>query len=132
MALKPENVGNMAQEYAKAWSSHSPEAVASFYEEDGKIIINKGDPIVGRVAIAEMVQGFYNEFPDLVVPLDDIRLAGSRAIFVWTLEGTHSETGNYVKVGGWEEWTLSDDTRVSESLGWFDAADYDRQVAGGG
>ena len=55
LALKPENVGDMAQEYAKAWSSHSPEAVASFYEEDGKIIINKGDPIGGRVAIAEMV-----------------------------------------------------------------------------
>ncbi len=131
MALEPKTVGDMAQEYAKAWSSHSPEAVASFYEEDGKIMINKGDPIVGRVAIAEMAQGFYNEFPDLVVHLDDVRSAGNHAIFVWTLEGTHSETGNYVKVGGWEEWTLSDDVLVRESLGRFDAVEYDRQIAEG-
>ncbi len=73
VALELKTASDMAQEYAKAWSSHSPEAVASFYVEDGKITINNGDPIVGRVAIADMAQGFYNEFPDLVVRLDDVR-----------------------------------------------------------
>ena len=58
MTLDPNDTRNMAKRYAKAWSSHSPEAVASFYEEDGKISINNGDPTVGRAAIAEMAKGF--------------------------------------------------------------------------
>ncbi len=125
-----EAVREMGQRYAAAWSSGDPAAVAAFYAEDGHIAINKGEPIVGRAALTEMAAGFYSEFPDLVVHMDDIRLAGDHAIFVWTLEGKHSETGNFVKVGGWEEWTLGEDLKVRASLGWFDAEDYDRQVAG--
>ena len=131
MPIKPDYIRDMAERYAEAWTSGSPDAVASFYEEDGRISINNGEPIVGRAAIAEMAQGFYSEFPDLVVHLDEIRTAGDNAVFLWTLEGTHSETGNYVKVGGWEEWTLSDDVLVRESLGRFDAVEYDRQIAEG-
>jgi uncharacterized protein (TIGR02246 family) len=131
MTLDPNDIRNMAERYAEAWSSHSPEAIASFYEEDGEISINNGDFTVGRAAIAEMAKGFYSEFPDLVVHMDDIRTAGHNAIFVWTLEGKHSETGNSVKVRGWEEWTLSDNILVSSSLGRFDAMEYDRQVAEG-
>lgn len=132
MSLDPTAVRDMAERYAAAWSSGSAEAVASFYAEDGRITINGGDPLVGRAAIAEMAAGFYAEFPDLVVHLDDIRVAaGNKAIFVWTLEGKHSETGKQVKVGGWEEWTLTDEPLVSASLGRFDAAEYDRQVAEG-
>ena len=131
MPIKPDDIRDMAERYAGAWTSGSPDAVASFYEEDGRISINNGEPIVGRAAIAEMAQGFYSEFPDLVVHLDEIRTAGDNAVFLWTLEGTHSETGNYVKVGGWEEWTLSDDVLVRESLGRFDAVEYDRQIAEG-
>jgi uncharacterized protein (TIGR02246 family) len=131
VALDPAAIRDMAERYAKAWCSHSPEAVASFYEETGRIVINNGEAIVGRAAIADMTKGFFSEFPDLVVHLDDIRTAGHNAIFVWTLEGTHSETGNSVKVGGWEEWTLSDNLLVSASLGRFDAVEYARQVAEG-
>ena len=121
----------MAAKYAAAWSSQSPEGVASFYAPDGKISINGGDELAGRAAIAEMATGFYAEFPDLIVHLDDIRAVGSQAIFVWTLEGTHAGTGNKVKVQGWEEWTLSDDCLVVSSLGRFDAREYDRQIAEG-
>ena len=131
MTLDPNDIRNMAERYAEAWSSHSPEAIASFYEEDGEISINNGEFTVGRAAIAEMAKGFYSEFPDLVVHMDDIRTAGHNAIFVWTLEGKHSETGKSVKVRGWEEWTLSDNILVSSSLGRFDAMEYDRQVAEG-
>ena len=131
MAINPNEIRDLAARYAAAWSSQSPEAVASFFEEQGTISINGGDAIVGRAAIAEMAKGFYSEFPGLVVHLDEIRTAGSNAIFLWTLEGRHSETGNAVKVAGWEEWTLSDDVLVSASLGRFDAVEYDRQVAEG-
>ncbi len=79
----------------------------------------------------DMAKGYYSEFQDLVPRLDEIRTAGNNAVFVWTLEGTHSETGNYVTVGGWEEWMLSDDLLVRESLGRYDAVEYDRQIAEG-
>ena len=41
-------VAKMAADYAAAWNSKSAEAVASFYAEDGEIIINDGDPWSGR------------------------------------------------------------------------------------
>ena len=53
--------------YADAWTSHAPDAVASFYQSDGRITINGGEPLVGRSAIADMAKSFYTAFPDLVV-----------------------------------------------------------------
>jgi len=116
MTLDTKDLQQMAVEYAKAWSSHSPEAVVSHYASDGQISINRGDPITGRDAIAEMAAGFYAEFPDLIVRCDEIRTAGDHAIFTWTLEGHHAETKNHVKVGGWEEWELDENLNIKSSL----------------
>lgn len=131
MTIDPSRVEQIARDYAAAWSSGVPANVTSFYADDGRITINRGDPIVGQGALMEMVTGFYAEFPGLVVHLDGLRTAGDHVAFLWTLEGTHAETGNRVKVPGWEEWTLAPDGKVQESLGWYDAAEYDRQVAEG-
>ncbi len=134
MPLDPAAVESMAERYAEAWSSHSPEAVASFYEEDGRITINDGETTVGRAAIADVAKGFYDEFPDLVVRLDKVRTAENHAVFLWTLEGTNTGpggTGNRVKISGWEAWHLSDDVRVIESDGRFDAAEYEQQIQQG-
>jgi len=131
MPLSLTEIESMAKRYAEAWSSHSPEAVASFYDEDGRITINDGDTTVGRTAIADVAKGFYDEFPDLVVRLDNVRAAGNHAVFLWTLEGTNSGTGNRVKVSGWEAWRLSDEVRVMESDGRFDAVEYERQIREG-
>ena len=119
-----------ARAYAAAWSSLEPSAVASFYAEDGGISINRGEVSKDRAQIAEMAAGFYAEFPDLVVRLDAFHGAGDHAVFHWTLEGNHSETANYVKVSGWEEWDLNAAGEVAFSRGWFDADNYDAQVAG--
>jgi len=54
-----------AQAYTKAWCSHEPEAVASFFAEDGRITINDGEPSSGRAEIAAMARGFMDNFPDL-------------------------------------------------------------------
>ena len=131
MMLNPQELKQKAMSYSKAWSSGSPEAVASHYAPDGQISINRGDPIQGHAAIAEMAAGFHAEFPDLVIHCDGVRLAGDHAIFLWTLEGHHVETKNSVKVSGWEEWELDDTMQVKSSLGWFDAADYERQILEG-
>jgi hypothetical protein len=90
-----------------------------------------GTRLKSREAIVAMVAGFYAEFPDLIVRCDELRTAGDNAIFVWTLEGHHAETKNYVKVAGWEEWELDENMKVKSSLGWFDAEEYNRQVAEG-
>lgn len=126
-----EAITAMAENYAKAWSSGNAAAVASFYSENGQISINRGDAIVGTAAVTQMAQGFYSEFPDLVVRLDHLRIAGTHVLFGWTLEGTHAQTKNFVRVPGWEEWELNDDLKVTHSRGWFDAVDYDRQIAEG-
>lgn len=131
MPLKSADLKSMAERYAEAWSSHSPEAVASYYAPDGQISINRGDTLKGQKAIVEMAAGFYAEFPDLIVHCDELRTAGNHAIFAWTLEGHHAETKNYVKVAGWEEWELDENMKIKSSLGWFDAEEYDRQVAEG-
>jgi hypothetical protein len=75
-----------------------------------------------------MASGFCAEFPDLVLTCDLVRSSGSHALFAWTLEGHHVETGNHVKASGWEEWELDERCRVKASLGWYDAEDYARQV----
>ncbi len=124
-------MAKLGAHYAAAWCSGDPAAVASCFAPNGTIAINRGDTLVGTEAIMAMAAGFYAAFPDLKVYCDDIRASDTHAIFAWTLEGHHSETGNHVKVPGWEEWELDDDQRITSSLGWFDAEEYDRQIAEG-
>ena len=131
MSFDPEKIKKMAADYSAAWSSGNPASVAAHYASDGRIAINRGEPLIGTAAITEMAAGFYAEFPDLIVKCDDIRSSGNHAIFAWTLEGHHSETKNFVRVPGWEEWELNDDLKVVSSLGWFDADEYDRQISEG-
>jgi hypothetical protein len=68
--MTADQLGAFATRYTAAWCSHNPKAVASFFAEDGSIVVNGGEPAVGRVAIAELVQGFYDAFPDTVVTMD--------------------------------------------------------------
>ena len=131
MSIDPSRAAALAAAYAAAWCSQSPEAVAEFFAPDGSISVNLGEASVGRAAIAEMAAGFYAEFPGLTVLCDGVRAAGDHVVFLWTLEGRHAVTGNHVRVPGWEEWTLDADLKVHRSLGWFDAAEYARQIAEG-
>jgi uncharacterized protein (TIGR02246 family) len=130
MSIDVEAVARLAQDYTAAWNSKSAEAVASFYAEDGQIIINRGDPWRGRSGIEEMASGFYVDVPDLSLTCDEIRWSGSHAVYVWTFTGHDANTGNPLTVRGWEEWELDDDLKVKSSLGWYDADDYARQVEG--
>ena len=131
MPFDVESVTKMANEYTAAWNSRCPEAVGSFYAEDSQIVINRGEPWKGRAGIREMAAGFFADVPDFSLTCDAIRCAGTHAVYVWTFTGHDAETGNPLKVQGWEEWELGDDLRVKASLGWFDSDDYVRQVEGG-
>ncbi len=54
-----------------------------------------------------------------------------KTIYAWTLTGTHTGpggTGRRVRISGHEEWTFDTDGLIAHSLGFFDAADYQRQL----
>jgi len=127
-----EHIATLAEGYTAAWNTGSASAVASFYAENGEIIINRGDPWAGRDGVAEMASGFYADVPDLALTCDEIRAAGDHAIYVWTFTGHDAATGNALTVHGWEEWDLDEDLKIRSSRGWFDSEDYARQAAGEG
>jgi uncharacterized protein (TIGR02246 family) len=130
MSLDPKAVAELAQAYTAAWNSRSAENVAWHYAEDGQIVINCGEPWQGRARIAVMATGFFTDVPDLALSCDELRCAGSHAVYVWTFTGHDAKTGRPLRVRGWEEWNLDDDLKVKASRGWYDADDYARQVAG--
>lgn len=121
-----------AIEYTAAWCSHNASRVAAFYASDGSLQINDGSPSVGRAAIADAAEGFMTAFPDIVVTMDDVCFQGERAMYRWTLTGTHAGpggSGNRVQIGGHEEWTFGEDGLIRESKGYFDETEYQRQLA---
>lgn len=131
MRPDPKDIARLAQDYTSAWNSKSPDAVASYFAEDGEIVINGGEPWIGRGRIAEMAAGFFADVPDMSLTCDEVRCAGSHAIYVWTFTGHDAKTGSALTVQGWEEWDIGPNLKVRSSRGWYDADDYAAQVAGG-
>jgi uncharacterized protein (TIGR02246 family) len=118
----------LAADYTAAWNTGSPDAVASFYAEDGMITINKGDPWIDRAGVSEMASGFFADIPNLRLVCDSVRAAGDHIVYQWTFTGTHAQSGRKVEVSGWEEWDINEDGQIHASLGWFDGEDYTRQT----
>lgn len=130
--MDPVQLRDLAQRYTAAWCSGDPARVAGFFAPEGSLGVNDGTAAVGRAAIADVARGFMTAFPDLRVSLDDLRIQdGSRAVYHWTLEGTHSGTGRRVRVSGFEDWVLSSDGLIATSLGHFDEVSYQRQLEHG-
>ena len=124
------HIAAIAADYTAAWNSGSAEAVASFYAPEGNIVINRGTPWEGRAGIAAMASGFFADVPDLSLTCDGLRIAGDHVAYLWTFTGHHAQTRNPLRITGWEEWDLDAAGKVTASRGWYDAADYARQVAG--
>ena len=129
MTIDLERARSVAAAYIAAWNSGSADSVASFYAQDGSIIINRGEPWAGRKRVAEMAAGFFADVPELKLTCDEVRCAGDHVAYFWTFTGTHVRTKNPLRIVGWEEWDLNADLLVA-SRGWFDAVDYERQVNG--
>ena len=126
-----EPLTDFATRYAAAWSSQNPASLASFYAENGSLVVNGGAPSVGRAAITETARGFMTAFPDMRVTMDTVSQDGSHAVFHWTWTGTNTGpggTGRSVRIHGYEEWTIDPDGLIAQSLGHYDDAEYQRQV----
>jgi len=128
--MNSENLSEFAGRYAKAWCSHNPESVAAFFAENGSLSVNDGPPAVGRAAIAEIARCFMRDFPDMIVTFDKLEPHGDRTAFHWRLTGMYAGTGNHVRISGYEVWKIDNAGLIAESSGYFDAADYERQVKG--
>lgn len=130
-SLNEAKLREFATRYTAAWGRQNAASVASFFAENGSLKINAGVPAVGRPAITEAAQGFMTGFPDMVVTMDSLSLAGGRVTYHWTLNGTNTGpggTGNAVRISGYEEWTIGTDGLIARSLGHFDEAEYQRQL----
>ena len=124
-------IRKMAERYTDAWCSRSATAVASFFDEQGQSTVNGGPPAIGRAAIASEMQAFFADFPDLALQMDDIRSGGNQAVYLWTLTGSNSGTGNAVQISGWQNWRLTDDLLIVEADGGFGATEYERRIREG-
>lgn len=96
--------------------------------------MNDAASAAGRSAVAEVAAGFMKAFPDLQVHMDDLSADGDGIVYRWTLTGTNTGpggTGMPVKISGYEEWRISADGLIAESLGHFDAEEYQRQLEHG-
>ena len=131
---KMNRLRDFAARYTAAWCSQDAASVAAFFSPSGSLTINDGVPAIGRSAIAEAAQGFMTAFPDLKVYMDDLVETQGRVTYQWTLDGTNAGpggTGKRVRISGYEIWRIGDDGLVAESLGNYDAAEYQRQVEHG-
>ena len=120
-----------AQGYAQAWSGIRPEFVAMFFEEDGSLQVNEGDPAIGRSAISDVAQSFMTKFPDMHVQFDSLTQNPHGVAFHWTLTGTDSDPkgkGHKVKISGFELWTMSENNMIKESKGSFSQEEYNLQL----
>lgn len=131
MGFDRDRLDDLARRYTEAWNSKVPEAVAAFHTPVSSIVINRGEPSVGHEGLTAMAAGFHADVPDLHLTCDGIRGAGRHVVYLWTFTGHHAETGNPLKVQGWEEWEMDAEMKVTAARGWFDGEDYDRQVSGG-
>jgi uncharacterized protein (TIGR02246 family) len=124
---------DFADRYTAAWCSDDPSQVADFFAPHGALTINGGPSYVGRDAIAASAASFMQAFPDLVVTLRAVEDVDGRVAYHWTLAGTNTGpggTGRAVRIDGTELWTVDETGLIADSIGRFDAADYQRQLQG--
>lgn len=122
--MTSDQLKDFAARYAEAWCSQDPLNVAAFFAENALLTVNDGSP----TSALQVARGFMRNFPDMIVTFDKIEPRGDQTAFHWTLTGTHAETGNHVRISGYELWKINNAGLIAESNGHFDAAEYKRQL----
>jgi predicted ester cyclase len=121
------------EKYTDAWNEKQPTKMASFYAEDGILTVNNGKPAVGRKQLAETALSYMEAFPDIELTMDSLTAESGTYRYYWTFKGTNTGpngTGNKVVFSGFEEWTMNEQGLVKNSIGTYDAEDYQRQIEG--
>jgi nuclear transport factor 2 (NTF2) superfamily protein len=121
------------ENYTEAWNSRKPEKMASFYAENGTLVVNNGRPAKGRQQLAETARSYMEAFPDLQLRMDSMVDGPGTYKYHWTFKGTNTGpggTGNKVYFNGFEEWTMNKERLIQKSIGSYNAEEYNRQVNG--
>jgi nuclear transport factor 2 (NTF2) superfamily protein len=113
MAHDERQIGELARSYTEAWCSHDPTRVASHYAPGGTIAINGGE----AAGIADVAESFITAFPDIEVSMDDLIVKDDVVEYRWTFTGTSAETGKWVRIPGYEEWTIGAGGKIASSRG---------------
>ena len=132
MTSDPDGLINLARSYTEAWCSQTPGRVADHYAAQGSLTINDGEPAVGRAAVTDAARSFMVAYPDMEVRMDDLRIEDGSIEYRWSFVGTNTGpggTGAVVRIPGFEEWTIGEDGLIAASLGHYDQAEWDRQLA---
>jgi steroid delta-isomerase-like uncharacterized protein len=132
--MDTKKLNDFGTRYTEAWCSQNAASVAAFFSDSGSLRVNAESAAVGRAAIAAVAQGFMTAFPDLVIQMDKLTVQDAQVTYHWTLSGTNTGrggTGSSVRVSGFEEWRFGPDGLIAESIGHFDAAEYQRQLNAG-
>jgi nuclear transport factor 2 (NTF2) superfamily protein len=127
MAQDRRQIEQLARDYTAAWCSRDPARVASHYAPGGTIAINGAEP----APIGEVARSFIAAFPDIEVLMDDLVFKDGVVEYHWTFTGTSSQSGKWVRIPGFEEWTIDADGLIASSLGHYDHVEYDRQLREG-
>jgi nuclear transport factor 2 (NTF2) superfamily protein len=130
MAPDSERLRELARRYTDAWCSHDPTRVAAHFTAGGTIAINGGEP----TEITEVATSFMTAFPDIQVFMNDVVAKDETVEYHWTFTGTNTGpggTGKWVRITGYEEWTIGEDGLIAESQGHYDQDEYDRQLEHG-
>ena len=128
MARDRRQIEQLARAYTEAWCSRDSARVAAHYVAGGMIAVNGGD----EAAIAEVAEAFIAAFPDIEVFMDDLDFRQDGSVeYRWTFTGTSAESGESVRVPGYEEWTIAPNGLIAQSRGYYDQAEYDRQLQHG-
>jgi nuclear transport factor 2 (NTF2) superfamily protein len=120
-------IEELAVGYTAAWCSRDPAHVAAHYAPGGTIAINGGE----AAPIAEVAAAFITAFPDIEVLMDDLVVIDDVVEYHWTFTGTSSETGKWVRIRGFEEWTIDAKGLIAASRGHYNQAEYDHQLQHG-
>lgn len=132
--MNQDQLDDFGNRYALAWSSGNPDSLAAFYSEHGSLRVNTDAPAVGRAAVRATALGFMTGFPDMVVRMDSMIPTANGANFHWIWTGTNTGpggTGKAVHMVGYEELTFGPDGLITQALGHFDEAEYQRQLREG-
>ena len=132
--MKRIDLNDFGTRYAAAWSSQNPNLLASFYAENGSLKVNANWASVGRTAIAATAQSYMTAFPDMVVKMQQITQKDDHPVFHWIWTGTNTGpggSGKFVRMTGYEQWTMDRNGLIAESKGHYDEAEYQRQLNAG-
>lgn len=130
-AKSQTDLDSFGEQYARAWSSQRPDAVATMFADDGWIAINEDPPARGREAVEDVARGFMKGFPDLDVRCVRMALENGELRWHWTMRGTNTGpggTGKPILISGYEALVLDDNGRIVSAHGHFDQDDWDRQL----